>query len=85
MARRRKQDVEIVPVSEIPTDAIGAVVLADLSQIAADAETHPDIHARERILFAVSRLREIASGSIPPVIVATIPKIQELLKEQSPN
>lgn len=62
MARRQVQK-EVVPVSEIPLDVIGAVVLADLAQIEADAATHPDPFARDRIIRAVNRLREIAQGN----------------------
>jgi len=62
---RRKAQTETVPVSEIPDEVIGAVVLADLAQIETDAGTHPDQFARERILKAVRRLREIAQGSAP--------------------
>jgi hypothetical protein len=43
---------------------IGAVVLADLAQIEADAATHPDSFARDRIIKAVTRLRGIAQGNI---------------------
>jgi hypothetical protein len=68
MAKRTAQK-EIVPVSEIPDEVIGAVVLADLAQIEADAATHPDQFARERILRAVRRLREIAIGDTSGVTV----------------
>jgi hypothetical protein len=57
---------EIVSVSEIPPEVIGAVVLADLAQIEADAQTHPDQSARDRIIRAVIRLREIAEGNVSP-------------------
>jgi hypothetical protein len=55
---------EVVSVSEIPAEVIGAVVLADLAQIEADAATHPDAFARDRIIKAVTRLREIAGGDV---------------------
>jgi hypothetical protein len=48
----------------MPADVIGAVVLADLAQIEADAATHPDSFARERIIKAVTRLRDIAQGDV---------------------
>jgi len=63
MAKRSVQK-EIVSVDEIPAEVIGAVVLADLAQIEADAATHPDAFARERIIKAVTRLRDIAQGNI---------------------
>jgi hypothetical protein len=63
MAKRTLQK-EIVCVDEIPADVIGAVVLADLAQIEADAVTHPDSFARDRIIKAVTRLRDIAQGTI---------------------
>jgi len=61
---RRKAAAQVVNASEIPTDAIGAVVLADLAQIEADAATHPDTDARARIVKAVTRLRDIAEGKV---------------------
>jgi hypothetical protein len=45
-------------------DKIGAVVLADLPQIEADAATRPGAFARDRIIKAVTRLRDIAQGNI---------------------
>src|SRR5262249_7305786 len=61
MANRKQ--IEEASVSEIPPEVVGAVVLADLAQIEADAATHPDPHARDRILRAANRLREIAMGN----------------------
>ena len=62
--RRRKAAADAVTASEIPADVIGAVVLADLAQIEADAATHPDTDARNRIIKAVTRLRDIAEGNV---------------------
>jgi hypothetical protein len=64
MAKRTAK--EPIPVSDIPDEVIGAVVLADLAQIEADAATHPDQFARDRIIKAVSRLRDIAEGNVSP-------------------
>jgi hypothetical protein len=61
---RKSATAEAVKASEIPADAIGAVVLADLAQIEADAATHPDQFARDRIIKAVARLRDIAEGNV---------------------
>jgi hypothetical protein len=71
---------EVAKVSEIPHEAIGAVVAADLCQIEADAKTHPDKDAQERILFAVNRLREIAHGELSAELVAAIPQIQAIFE-----
>jgi hypothetical protein len=60
---------EPIPVSEIPDDVIGTVVLADLAQIEADAATHPDALARERIIKAVTRLRYIAQGAVSADVI----------------
>jgi len=68
MARRAVQK-EIVSVDEIPADVIGAVVLADLAQIEADAATHPDSFARDRIIKTVTRLRDIAQGNVSAGLV----------------
>jgi len=75
---RRKKIIAREPVSalEIPADVIGAVVIADLQQIETDAGTHPDQYARRRIIRAVCRLREIATGK-PAEALA------EILAEQS--
>jgi hypothetical protein len=43
---------------------VGAVVPADLAQIEADAATHPDQFVRDRIIKAVTRLRDIAQGNV---------------------
>jgi hypothetical protein len=65
MAKRSDQrEKEIVSAAEIPAEVIGAVVLADLAQIEADAATHPDGFARDRIIKAVTRLRDIAQGNV---------------------
>jgi hypothetical protein len=62
MAKRTAR--EPIPVNDIPDEVIGAVVLADLAQIEADAATHPDQFARDRIIKAVTRLRDIAEGKV---------------------
>jgi hypothetical protein len=77
-----KQKQEIVDVSEIPADAIGAVVIADLAQIEADAKTHPDPDARRRILFAAGRLREIAQAEISPKLMARISEVSAIMNRQ---
>lgn len=69
---RRKAAAEVVAASEIPADVIGAVVLADLAQIEADAATHPDQFARERIIKAVNRLRDIAEGNVSAEMVSEL-------------
>jgi hypothetical protein len=61
---KKQAEKEVVSVDQIPADVIGAVVLADLAQIEADAATHPDQFARDRIIKAAARLREIAQGNI---------------------
>jgi hypothetical protein len=61
---RKSAAAEVVKASEIPPEVIGAVVLADLAQIEADAATHPDQFARDRIIKAVTRLRDIAEGNV---------------------
>ena len=70
---RKTAERKIVDVKDIPADAIGAVVLADLAQIAADAKTHPDSDAQRRILFAVERLTQIAEGNVSADLVASLP------------
>lgn len=47
---------------ELDQETLAAIVLADLAQIEADGETHQDPNAAARILNAVLRLREIATG-----------------------
>jgi hypothetical protein len=61
---RKSVERKIVEAKDIPLDVIGAVVLADLAQIEADAATHPDQFARDRIIKAVTRLRDIAEGNV---------------------
>jgi hypothetical protein len=61
---RKSAERKIVEANDIPLDVIGAVVLADLAQIEADAATHPDQFARDRIVKAVTRLRDIAEGNV---------------------
>jgi len=70
MARKR-EDRRIVEAKDIPPEVIGAVVLADLAQIEADAQTHPDAFARDRIIRAVTRLRDIAEGNVSPADFVT--------------
>lgn len=45
---------------------LAVVVTADLAQITADARTHPDEAARERILRCVGRLENIVQGDLTP-------------------
>jgi hypothetical protein len=61
---RKNVERKVVEAKDIPPDVIGAVVLADLAQIEADAATHPDQFARDRIIKAVTRLRDIAEGNV---------------------
>lgn len=79
MARKREA-TEIVSVSEIPPEVIGAVVLADLAQIEADAKTHADKDAQRRILFAVARLRQIAQADLSPALLEQLPEIGAMLE-----
>jgi hypothetical protein len=69
---RRNAATEPVKATDIPVDAIGAVVLADLAQIEADAATHPDQSARDRIIRAVTRLRDIAEGKVSADLAAEL-------------
>jgi hypothetical protein len=69
---RRKGAAEVVSASEIPPEVIGAVVLADLAQIEADAATHPDQFARDRIVKAVTRLRDIDEGRVSADLAAEL-------------
>lgn len=43
---------------------LASIVIADLTQLEADAETHPDSAVRKRMLAAVNRLRHIAEGDV---------------------
>jgi len=63
MAKKAEQK-EVVRVEEIPAEVIGAIVMADLAQIEADAATHQDGYARDRIIKAATRLREVAQGAV---------------------
>jgi hypothetical protein len=76
---RKSAAAEVANVNDIPPEVIGAVVLADLAQISADAVTHPDEAARDRILKAVCRLREIAQGDVSPSLLAKLPEIGAIL------
>lgn len=63
MAKKAEQK-ELQSIADLDPQVIAAVVLADLAQIEADTDTHPDPVARGRILTALSRLRSIAQGDI---------------------
>ena len=69
---RKSAAAEVVNASEIPPEVIGAVVLADLAQIEADAGTHPDQFARDPIIKAVTRLRDIAEGRVSADLAAEL-------------
>jgi len=75
-----RKNAEIVDVNEIPPEVIGAVVLADLAQVEADAKTHQDKDAQRRILFAVERLRQIAQADLSPALLAKLPQIGSILE-----
>ena len=60
-----KRQLEVVSADEIPPDVMAAVALACLAQIEADAATHQDPAAQNRILNPVRRLREIAHAEMP--------------------
>jgi len=68
---RKQENRRIVDAKDIPPEVIGAVVLADLAQIEADAQTHPDQSARDRIIKAVTRLRDIAECNVSPADFVT--------------
>ena len=76
---RRKAEQRVVSASDIPADVLGAVVAADLAQIEADGKTHQDTDARRRILFAVSRLREIAQAELSPALIENFSEIVAIL------
>jgi len=76
-----KRQLEIVSAEEIPTDVIAAVVIADLAQIEADAATHQDLAAQNRILNAVRRLREIAQAEMPPTLLICLSEIRAILSQ----
>ena len=59
MAKAKQQQSDN---QELDQATLAAIVLADLAQIEADGETHQDSNAAARILNAVLRLREIATG-----------------------
>lgn len=67
MARRQQASLE-----ELDEQTIGIIVIADLAQIEADAEAHPDPAARRRILTATDRLRAIAQGEIDPKVLTAV-------------
>ena len=46
------------------TQQLAVVVTADLAQIAADADTHPDEAAKARILRCVARLQDVVTGQM---------------------
>lgn len=80
---RKSAATEILNVNDIPPDVIGAVVLADLVQIDADAKTHPDGDARRRILFAAERLRQIATADLSEDLLAVLPRVAAILDEKT--
>lgn len=80
MPRKREVPTEIAGVNDIPLDVIGAVVLADLAQIEADAKTHQDADAQRRILFAVERLRQVAQADLSPALLSKLPEIGAMLE-----
>ena len=81
MPRREESKVEIASANEIPSNVIGAVVIADLAQIEADAASHQDPAAQNRILNAVKRLREIALAEVSPTLLDRLPEIEAILSQ----
>jgi hypothetical protein len=61
-----KRQIEVVSAGEIPPDVMAAVALACLARIEADAATHQDPAAQNRILNPVRRHRESAQADMPP-------------------
>jgi hypothetical protein len=80
---RKGATAEVVNANDIPPDVIGAVVLADLAQIEADAITHQDGDARRRILFAAERLRQIAQADLSSDLLAVLPRVASILDEKT--
>jgi hypothetical protein len=80
MARKKALAGEPVSAAEIPPEVVGAVVLADLSQIETDAELYcSDSAAQQRIIRAVNRLREIAQADLSPSLLQLLPEVSALL------
>lgn len=68
-----KRQLEVVSAEEIQPDIIAAVVIAGLAQIEADAATHQDPAAQNRIFNPVRGLREIAQADMPPTPLIRLP------------
>jgi hypothetical protein len=71
-----KRQLEVLSADEIPPDVMAAVALACLAQIEADATTHQDPAAQNRILNPVRRLREIAQADMLPTPPIPLPYIK---------
>jgi hypothetical protein len=59
---------------------LAVVVTADLAQIEADAKTHPDPAARERIAKAAARLGNIVQGEMTPELRAKLAQAAEIMR-----
>ena len=80
MAKRKPLAGEPVSAAEIPPEVVGAVVLADLSQIETDAELFcSDSAAKQRIIRAVTRLRDIATAELSPETVNALTAVGQAI------
>lgn len=59
---------------------LAVVVTADLAQLDADAKTHPDPAARERIAKAAARLSSIVQGEMTPEMRAKLLQVAEIMR-----
>jgi hypothetical protein len=82
---KKQEAKEVVQVSEIDPEVIGAVVALDLCQLEADGKTHQDKFAANRILFCVDRLRQIAHAELTPELISKMEKIKAILAEEIPK
>lgn len=78
---RKSREQKLADLTELPKEAIAAVLIAEIAQIKTDGETHPDLDARERIKRAATRLWAFIEGRVTPDLVVKLPRIQEILNE----
>jgi hypothetical protein len=70
---------EKVELAGLPKEIIAGVIIAQMYQAQADARTHPDRAAGERIITATNLILDLLAGYTTPAVVAAIPQIQSIL------
>jgi uncharacterized membrane protein len=81
---QRSREKDKIDIEGLPKETIAAVVIAQMFQVRAIADEHPDPRAGEMLHTAADLVLKLLEGYTTPAVVAAIPRIQAVLAETTP-